>query len=87
MQLFKLGRNTVAVCRSESTRSGFRHLATLLRNGHEIGNAKACYQNRTWEAYGFQSVLSGLMDTSKENLTSREYKRYSKRIEEQNFIK
>lgn len=47
-------------CRAESTRSGFRHLATLRDNGFVIAQAKECYQNRTWERYEFQTVMRRL---------------------------
>jgi len=52
----------MAVCSSESTRTGFRHLATLCNaNGREIATAKACYINRTWVRYEFESVLHTLV--------------------------
>ena len=57
MKIFKITKELEVVCNSESTRSGFRHLATLLRNGIEIQKSKCVYQNRTWEAYEFESVL------------------------------
>ena len=44
---------------SENTRYGFRHLARLRETGAQ---AKACYYNRTWEAWEFQSVLLALAD-------------------------
>jgi hypothetical protein len=69
MQIFKLGKiagsEYQAVCESERTRSGFRHLATLFRNGEEIANTKICYINRTWEAFQFASVLQNLINRSK----------------------
>jgi hypothetical protein len=62
MKIFELGQNYQAVCVFEGTRSGFRHVATLLRNGSEIAKTKICYQNRTWESYEFESVLLKLID-------------------------
>ena len=44
---------------SENTRYGFRHLARLRETGAQ---AKACYYNRTWEAWEFQSVVRALAD-------------------------
>jgi len=44
-------------CVSEKTSMAFRHLATVYRNGVEVGYAKIPYQNRTWESYEFQSVM------------------------------
>ena len=62
MQSFKINENVEIVCQYESTRSGFRHLATLLIPGSEVEKTKACYQNRTWERFMFDSVMLGLAD-------------------------
>lgn len=48
-------------CRAEGTRYGFRHLASLFRNGYLITKYKACYYNRTWESYEFQTVIRGVL--------------------------
>ena len=64
MRIFKITDKIEVVCTSESTRYGFRHLATLLINGIETATAKCTYQNRTWEKYEFQSVLSSVIDKS-----------------------
>lgn len=63
MRIFTMGKITV-VCRWESTRSGFRHLATLLVNGCERATAKCCYLNRTWEYYQFESVLKKIINNA-----------------------
>ena len=63
MQIFKLGRNYQAVCETQSTRNGFRHVATLLHNGHEVGSVKETYLNRTWESYEYETVLRKLVST------------------------
>ncbi len=74
MQTFKITKNLEAVCESENTRYGFRHLATLTRNGYEHGDmAKCCYYNRTWESYTFESVLEKLLATAIENKSLTEY--------------
>jgi len=57
MRIFKITKEIEVVCRSEKTRNGFRHLATLLKDGREIQDGKCVYLNRTWERYTFQSVL------------------------------
>ena len=62
MRIFKITKDIEVVCVSENTRSGFRHLATLFKDGVEVAKAKACYQNRTWERYEFESVLSHVVD-------------------------
>jgi hypothetical protein len=48
----------------EDTRYGFRHLAQLIEGERTIGQAKACYYNRTWEQYDYQSVIHALIDNS-----------------------
>ena len=62
MRIFQLDDVYSVACNSESTRSGFRHVAVLHKNGYEIARTKACYLNRTWEAYQFESVLLKLVD-------------------------
>jgi hypothetical protein len=61
-QLFDLGHGLTAACHTEDTRYGFRHLAVLFRDGTQIAQAKACYYNRTWESYRYESVLLKLID-------------------------
>ena len=60
MRIFKITKNIEVICESQNTRSGFRHLATLMIDGREHQKAKCTYLNRTWEAYEFQSVLSNV---------------------------
>lgn len=81
MRTFKISNTLEAVCKSEKTRYGFRHLAELLCNGQEIASAKCCYYNRTWESYEFQSVLQDLAEKAKKGLTTREYNKFVKLIE------
>jgi len=76
MRIFKITKDIEVVCESQRTRNGFRHLATLMKNGREQETAKCCYLNRTWERYEFQSVLSKLVDKS--SLLSDEEKKICK---------
>ncbi len=62
MRIFNLDEVYSVACNSEATRSGFRHIAVLHKNGYEIARAKCLYQNRTWEAYEFETVLLKLVD-------------------------
>ena len=62
MKIFNFPNNIQAVCHSEKTRNGFRHLATLFVGNMERETVKISYLNRTWEAYEFQSVLERLFD-------------------------
>ena len=61
MRIFKLDNEYSVVCETEKTRSGFRHVAVLTRNGSSISKAIKSYYNRTWERYQFQSVLIKLI--------------------------
>ncbi len=65
MKTFELGNGYSAVCERKKTRSAFKHEATLLRFGNQIDSCKICYQNRTREAYEFESVLHKLLRESK----------------------
>jgi len=61
MRIFKLNEVYNVVCNFESTRSGFRHIAVLHKNGYELAKAKCTYLNRTWESYEFESVLQKII--------------------------
>jgi hypothetical protein len=61
---FNVNPKIKMAAQSQRTQSGFRHVATLYLNGEEKESAKVTYQNRTWESYEFQTVLSKLVDTS-----------------------
>ena len=71
-RIFKISEKIEVVCRSESTRSGFRHLATLFIDGKEDVKTKCCYLNRTWERFEFQSVLFKAIEKS--SLSDKEKK-------------
>jgi hypothetical protein len=62
MKTFKINEEIEIVCEHQNTRSGFRHVATLLINESEVDKAKICYLNRTWEQYEFESVLRRIVD-------------------------
>lgn len=70
-KIFKINGELTAICETQDTNYGFRHLATLHKNGYEIAKAKCCYYNRTWESYKYQSVLKGLLDKT-DLLTEKE---------------
>jgi len=77
MRIFNLNKVYNIVCNSESTRYGFRHLATLHKSGYEVGKAKACYYNRTWEVFEFESVILELIN---DNFTGAEKQKFLKTI-------
>ena len=66
MKTFQIDHNLTIVCEHQNTRSGFRHVAVLMQHGNEIERAKACYSNRTWERFEFESVLHTLLDKGTE---------------------
>lgn len=74
MNTFTLPDNYEIACTAEKTRYGFRHLAYLLKNGQEIARDKACYYNRTWEAFEFQTVAHGAIDKYFDGDNAQEYK-------------
>lgn len=53
---FMLNEYTSIECGWQNTRYGFRHLAVLSGGGAYV-KTKACYYNRTWESYEYQSVV------------------------------
>ena len=81
MNTFKINDELQAVCEWKKTRIAFKHEATLVRNGREVDQVKICYQNRTWERYEFESVLSKLAD-SKE-LSKEEKELFNNKIKNQ----
>jgi hypothetical protein len=83
MKTFKIDKNATIICNSESTRYGFRHLATLMVNGYESGSAKRCYYNRTWESFEFESVIADLLEKTG-YLTARKTKNYFRRLRDNN---
>lgn len=81
MEIFTLSKEYSIVCNSEKTRYGFRHLASLKRNGwQEVSRSKACYYNRTWEAYNFQSVVHSVISSYFSPQLAGKYKKKVDRI-------
>ena len=74
MKIFKLDEVYSVVCAFKSTRSGFKHTATLMKNGLQIYETKICYLNRTWERFEYESVLRKLIQTFwKEPIVQEKY--------------
>lgn len=61
---YKINNKLTLDCIAQDTSYGFRHLVDLLENGRVIGSGKACYYNRTWESYEYQSVIYRVIDAS-----------------------
>jgi tRNA G18 (ribose-2'-O)-methylase SpoU len=68
---FKINDNIEIECKRQNTNYGFRHVATLFKNDHELNMVKCCYYNRTWESFEFESVIHKLANKAK-NLTEDE---------------
>jgi len=84
-KLFTVNEHITISCRAEKTRSGFRHLATLLIDGWLSEKAKVCYLNRTWERFEFQSVIKALAEkTGKE--TRELIRDYAENYKEDNSL-
>jgi hypothetical protein len=64
MRIFNLNNEYSIVCNYQNTRYGFRHLATLHKNGYEIAKDKICYYNRTWESFEYESILKRIIKTN-----------------------
>ena len=61
MKTFTINDRYSIACEWKKTRVAFKHEAVLLDNGNEVDRAKICYQNRTWERFEYESVISKLL--------------------------
>jgi hypothetical protein len=75
MKTYNFGEGYQVNCRSEKTRYGFRHLCELTQNYNVLAKTKACYYNRTWEAYEFQSVIHQAIQAVFDNRTRTQQKK------------
>lgn len=72
------GHEIMFVNQSRDTRHGFAHDTTLFIDGFERQAATCHYINRTWEWYGYQTVMLEavyLLKKAKEQECKREYLR------------
>ena len=64
-----------AVCSFKSTRNGFNHYCDLYKNSkygfRKVADAKACYINRTWERYEYESVINDCIHQVKVSLSKK----------------
>ena len=79
MKIFNLNKTYNIVCNFVSTRSGFKHIANLCKNGISIAKAKICYLNRTWECFEYESVLVRIIEA---NFEGKEKEKFLKAIKE-----
>ena len=83
MKTLKVDDRIEVVCQHVNTRSGFRHEATLIVGGTEVDKTKVCYQNRTWEAYEFDTVIEKLLEKA-DMLTAEEKENFNKTRNQKN---
>jgi len=62
---FKISKEIEIECYSQGTSYGFRHVATLLKEGYEEDHKSMAYYNRTWESFTYESVLFYLVRKTK----------------------
>lgn len=61
-RIVNIGKNTYEFMNeSWSNSRSWGHRSILFKNGYQIGENRVRYYNRTWEAYTFQSCMSGLV--------------------------
>ena len=80
MKIFTLDNKYNVVCNWKSTRNGFKHEATLCKNGYEVGKTKICYLNRTWERFEYESILIKIVDLFFEGEENQKYKEVIKQL-------
>jgi hypothetical protein len=71
---FTINEDLHIKCRWINTNYGFKHDATYYENGWEKGTVKACYYNRTWESFEYETVVRNCLA------------KYSKLTEEQQKV-
>ena len=63
------GKTFTINCYEQNTRYGFRHVAFLKQAWDEVQIAKACYYNRTWERFTYETVLKTGLEKLLKNKT------------------
>lgn len=84
MKMFAISKHANVICEAKNTRNGFKHEATLILYGQECESVKINYQNRTWERYEYESVLSKLLDKTT-NLDDQQKRLLARKIKNQQF--
>ena len=74
MRIFTINDIYSVVCDTKETRSGFKHIATLRKNGLNIYETKICYLNRTWERFTYESILLKIVDKFIAQCDKQEFK-------------
>ena len=82
MRIFNLDNVYNVVCNFKGTRNGFKHEATLHKNGYEIAKTKVCYLNRTFECYKYETVLLKII---RENFEGKEQENFINKVKDKNI--
>lgn len=62
------GHIKMFVCWTENTRYGFRHLCKDTDDYGTNYTSKACYYNRTWERFEYETVLKSAIEQLPDNI-------------------
>lgn len=68
MTIFNYNDDLAVVCETKNTRTGFKHVATILYKGRVVDVEKCIYYNRTWESFEYESVLRKAEDYINNNI-------------------
>jgi hypothetical protein len=84
MDEFRLNKQFKILCKFQKTRNGFKHVAFVMKDSHDVLETKCCYLNRTWESYEFQSVVHQAIDRyfSDKKLAARYKKAIDKKVKD-----
>lgn len=66
---FELSPNITIECEGYETRYSWGHKAYLFYKGRLVNYKKYTYYNRTWEAYIYQSIIHGIIDSTPKKYT------------------
>lgn len=58
---FIINKRTKIVAKTQSTRTGFRHLVEYYSDGKLVESRRVSYLNRTWESYQYESAIKSLL--------------------------
>lgn len=73
MKIFTLDEKYSVVCNTADTRNGFKHVASLCRNGEKIAESKICYFNRTWERFTYEDILIKIINNNFNGIDNEKY--------------
>jgi len=80
MQNFQINERVNVECHTNSTKSGFSHIAKLFINGKQVKKVSCQYLNRTWERYQYESVLKKLANKATKILSGSDFEDLVKAI-------